>query len=106
MLLEGIAVGAHPTEEVEGSRDHEGRRPHPRPHGKRHLLVLRRLWPPPAASSPAPADRYRFVGVLNSMNQEVVRSLSFNRHRRSILTISVYSFDNWSTLHVRSTPYE
>ena len=43
---------------------------------------------------------------LNVKDDEVVRSLFYNKNNETLITVSVYATDNFSTLKCRSTPLE
>lgn len=43
---------------------------------------------------------------LNISPYEVIRSLFYNKANNSIITVSVYKQDNFSSLNCRSTPLE
>jgi hypothetical protein len=45
----------------------------------------------------------RRLGLLNVEHDEVVRSLFYNKTNRSIISVSVFNRDNYSSLHCRST---
>lgn len=46
------------------------------------------------------------ICFLNVTPDEVIRSLFFNKSNNSIITVSVYRYDNFSSLNCRSTPIE
>ena len=43
---------------------------------------------------------------LNTQDDEVVRSLFYNKNNETLITVSVYATDNYSSLKCRSTPLE
>ena len=43
---------------------------------------------------------------LNVKDDEVVRSLFYNKNNETLITVSVYATDNFSSLKCRSTPLE
>lgn len=45
----------------------------------------------------------RRLGLLNVEHDEVVRSLFYNKTNRSIISVSVFNRDKYSSLHCRST---
>ena len=48
----------------------------------------------------------RRIAFLNTTPDEVVRSLFYNKANQSIITVSVYRADNFSSLKCRTTPLE
>jgi len=46
------------------------------------------------------------ICFLNVTPDEVIRSLFYNKSNNSIITVSVYRYDNFSSLNCRSTPIE
>jgi len=46
------------------------------------------------------------ICYLNTVDDEVIRSLFYNKNNNSLITVSVYAFDNYSSLKCRSTPLE
>ena len=48
----------------------------------------------------------RRIAFLNTTPDEVIRSIFFNKHNQSIITVSVYRADNFSSLKCRTTPIE
>ena len=46
----------------------------------------------------------KLICYLNSGEDEVVRSLFYNKNNHSIITVSVYAHENYSSLKCRSTP--
>ena len=48
----------------------------------------------------------RRIAFLNTMPDEVIRSLFYNKANRSLITVSVYRDDNFSSLKCRTTPIE
>jgi len=46
------------------------------------------------------------IGFLNLSPDEVIRSLFYNKNNDSLITVSVYASDNFSTLKCRTTPVE
>ena len=46
------------------------------------------------------------IAFLNTTPDEVVRSLFYNKANQSIITVSVYRADNFSSLKCRTTPLE
>ncbi|GJM95635.1 hypothetical protein PR202_ga12400 [Eleusine coracana subsp. coracana] len=46
------------------------------------------------------------IAFLNLTPDEVIRSLFYNKNNDSLITVSVYSTDNFSTLKCRTTPIE
>ena len=47
-----------------------------------------------------------FVCYMNTSEDEVVRSLFYNKNNDALITVSVYAYDNYSSLRCRSTPLE
>ena len=43
---------------------------------------------------------------MNIASDEVIRSLFFNKHNQNLITVSVYSGDNYTSLRCRTTPLE
>lgn len=43
---------------------------------------------------------------MNIAPDEIIRSLFYNRNNNSLITVSVYSLDNYTSLRCRSTPIE
>ena len=43
---------------------------------------------------------------MNVASDEVIRSLFFNKHNQNLITVSVYSGDNYTSLRCRTTPLE
>jgi hypothetical protein len=48
----------------------------------------------------------RRLAFLNTTPDEVIRSLFFNKSNNSLITVSVYRVDNFSSLKCRNTPLE
>ena len=48
----------------------------------------------------------RRLAFLNTTPDEVIRSLFFNKANQSLITVSVYRADNFSSLKCRTTPIE
>ena len=48
----------------------------------------------------------RRICFLNVTPDEVIRSLFYNKTNQSLITVSVYRYDNFSSLRCRSTPVE
>lgn len=46
------------------------------------------------------------ICFMNTSPEEVIRSLFYNKNNDSLITVSVYSVDNFSTLRCRTTPLE
>jgi hypothetical protein len=46
------------------------------------------------------------IAFLNLSPDEVIRSLFYNKNNDSLITVSVYASDNFSTLKCRTTPIE
>jgi WD40 repeat protein len=46
------------------------------------------------------------IAFLNTTPDEVIRSIFFNKANQSIITVSVYRADNFSSLKCRTTPIE
>jgi hypothetical protein len=46
------------------------------------------------------------ITFLNLSPDEVIRSLFYNKNNDSLITVSVYASDNFSTLKCRTTPIE
>jgi hypothetical protein len=44
--------------------------------------------------------------LLNTSPDEVIRSLFYNKNNNSLITVSVYSIDNYSSLKCRTTSLE
>jgi hypothetical protein len=47
----------------------------------------------------------RRIGLLNVEHDEVVRSLFYNKTNRSIISVSVFNRDKYTSLHCRRSPY-
>ncbi len=43
---------------------------------------------------------------MNTASDEVIRSLFFNKHNQHLITVSVYSSDNYTSLRCRTTSLE
>ena len=48
----------------------------------------------------------RRICFLNVSHDEVIRSLFYNKNNQSLITVSVYASDNFSSLKCRTTPLE
>ena len=46
------------------------------------------------------------ICYLNVSPDEVIRSLFYNKNNESLITVSVYASDNFSTLKCRTTPIQ
>jgi hypothetical protein len=46
----------------------------------------------------------RRVCVVNDTHEEVVRSIFYNRRNSTLMTVSVFAHDNYSSLHCRAVP--
>ena len=53
-----------------------------------------------------PAETCKRLCYLNTAPDEIIRSLFYNKNNDSLITVSVYSLDNYTSLRCRSTPLE
>lgn len=51
-------------------------------------------------------DTNKRICFLNISADEVIRSLFYNKNNDSLITVSVYASDNFSSLKCRTTPIE
>ena len=52
------------------------------------------------------AEAGKRLCYMNIASDEVIRSLFFNKHNQNLITVSVYSGDNYTSLRCRTTPLE
>ena len=52
------------------------------------------------------AEAGKRLCYMNVASDEVIRSLFFNKHNQNLITVSVYSGDNYTSLRCRTTPLE
>lgn len=72
-----------------------------------HTLTV--MLPCPYAAPLAPLvqpDTRQRICFLNTSPEEVIRSLFYNKNNDSLISVSVYAADNFSSLKCRTTPLE
>lgn len=76
--------------------------PRPRPSGCAVLVHSQCLM----RTQPMSAETCKRLCFMNTAPDEIIRSLFYNKNNDSLITVSVYSMDNYTSLRCRTTPLE